>query len=214
MNINWLKETSFQINTQKNKNGSVSILIDPFNEKGGLRAPKITADILLFDEENEKKKLPSIKNSFLVSNPGEYDMKNVYIQGIPAKTKLEGVKTVIYTIESEEIRICHLGKLGQEELSSEQIEQIGEVDILMVPIDGEESINYKEAAKIIAQIEPKITIPMNYSSLKQEDKSSGLDKFLKEFGIESLQPLPKLSIKKKDISKDEAKIIILEAQIT
>jgi len=213
MNITWRGQTCFRLNAQKNRNGSVNILIDPFlNKESGLRSPKLEADIFLISDgsENNKKKLSAIdKNGFLISGPGEYDIKGVYIKGIQTATK-EKEPAIIYTIEDEEIKICHLGKLGQEELSSEQIEKIGEVDILMVPIGGGEALNAKEAIKIMAQIEPKITIPMYYQIPKLKTKLSGLNEFLKELGIKSLQPLAKLSIKKKDISKDEAKIIALE----
>jgi L-ascorbate metabolism protein UlaG (beta-lactamase superfamily) len=189
------------------------MLIDPLDEESGFRSPKLEADIFLLSggSENNKKKLSAIgKNSFLISGSGEYDIKGIYIKGIQAGTKTEKEKTVIYIIEGEEIRICHLGRLGQEELSPEQIEKIGEIDILMVPIGGGEALNSKEAIKIMAQIEPKIIIPMYYRTPKLKAKLGGLSEFLKDLGIKSLQPLAKLSIKKKDISKEEAKIIALE----
>ena len=224
MNITWCGQTCFRLNAQKNKNGSVNILIDPYLpvdvKKNGFRSPKLEADIFLLsdDSENNKKKLGTLdKNSFLISGPGEYDIKGVYIKGTQARTRASrqvgagNEKTVIYTIESEGIKICHLGRIGQEELSSEQIEKIGEIDILMIPIGGGEALNSKEAIKIMAQIEPKIIIPMYYQIPKLKGNLNTLNEFLKDLGIKSLQPLAKLSIKKRDISKEEAKIIALEA---
>ncbi len=238
MNINWYGQTCFRINTQRNKNGLVNILIDPLGREDGFRSPKLEADIFLSSSgfEIEKKKLSSAAgNYFLITGPGEYDIKGVYIQGLSAKTsrsqrdspagsgtgKIEGKKTVIYTLESEGIKICHLGRLGGEELSPDQVEKIGEVDILMVPIGGPygptrqtglggETANAKEALKVVSQIEPKIIIPMYYKIPKLKIKLGGLNEFLKLLGIKSLPPLAKLSIKKKDISKEEAKIIVLE----
>jgi len=217
MIIKWYGQTCFRITAQKGKNNPVNILIDPFSSAGGkekgLRSPKLEADIFLLNGESEewKNKLSSFdKEGFLISGPGEYDLKGVYIQGIQAKTKNKTLRTIIYAIEGEKIKICHLGRFGQEELLPEQIERIGEVDILMVPIEGKESLDPKEAIKVMAQIEPKIIIPMNYQFSKKQGKADKLAEFLKGLGIKSLQPLPKLSIRKKDLSEDEAKIIALE----
>ena len=79
----------------------------------------------------------------------------------------------------------------------------------MIPMGGTYTISAKEAPKIMAQIEPKITIPMHYAVPKLKIKLDPLDKFLKTFGIKNLESMKKLSIKKKDLPPEEAKIIIL-----
>ncbi len=143
-------------------------------------------------------------------------VKDVFIQGISSfhdssSGKERGLNT-IYTIESEGLRLCHLGDLGQKELSPEQVEKIGQVDILMMPVGGVFTVSAKEAIKVMSQIEPNITIPMHYqiAKLKLGAKLDELDKFLKAMGIRKLEPLSKLSIKSKDISPEEAKIVILK----
>ncbi len=213
MTITWYGQTCFRITTQKNRNGSINILIDPFEKGIGLRPPKTEADILLITHDS--KRILS-GNFFLISGPGEYDIKGVYIQGIPglSKNKLPekeevSKKNIIYTIETEKMKICHLGRLGQKELTSDQIEKIGKVDILMVPVGGKETLEAGESIKIMSQIEPKIIIPMYYQIPKLKIKLDNFNKFLKSLGIKSLEPLPKLSIKKKDISEEEARIIAL-----
>jgi len=191
-------------------------VIDPFDETIGLRLPSLEADILCVSHQhhdhNNAKAVSG--NPFLIEGPGEYEIKEVYIEGIPSfhdssLGKERGLNT-IYTIEAEEIRICHLGDLGQKELTEEQLEKIGEIDILMIPIGGVYTIGVKEAVRIMSQIEPNIIIPMHYQIPKLKLKLDGVDKFLKTMGIESISPLPKLSIKKKDILSEEAKIIILQ----
>ena len=79
----------------------------------------------------------------------------------------------------------------------------------MLPIGGVYTISTEEAIKIMSQIEPKITIPMHYQIPKLKIKLDSLDKFLKTMGIKKIEPLPKLSIKKKDFSGEEVKIIVL-----
>lgn len=222
MQIIWHGQSCFQIASSQGKNSQVNIIIDPFDETIGLRVPKLEADVLLIthshhDHNNVKAVFPSTgseQGPVLVSGPGEYEVKEIFIQGIPSfhdsSLGKERGQNTIYTIEAEGIRLCHLGDFGQKELTSEQIEKIGEVNILMVPIGGIYTISAKEATRIMSQIEPSIIIPMHYQIPKLKLKLDELDKFLKIMGIKKIESLAKLSIKKKDISPEEAKIIILK----
>ncbi len=252
MQIIWEGQSCFQIITSRGKEEPVNIVIDPFSEEIGLKPPKLEADILLIThsryERNSTKAISG--NPFIIDNPGEYEIKEVIIQGIlswydvsltraiakggdeatASSTGKEHGQNTIYTIEVEGVRICHLGNLGQKELTSEQLEKIGNIDILMIPIGGIYTISAKEAMKIMAQIEPKIIIPMHYQiperqrrvEMKRQlhrlpklnppagGKLDGLDKFLKMVGVKSIEPLNKLSIKKKDLSEEEVKIVVLK----
>lgn len=216
MQIIWYGQSCFEIITTPAKNSQVRIVIDPFSEEIGLKAPKLEADILLvthshYDHNNVK----AVSGSpFLISGPGEYEIKNIFIQGIASwhdnSRGQERGENTIYIIETEDLKLCHLADLGQKELFEEQLEKIGEVDILMIPIGGTYTISAREALKIMSQIEPKITIPMHYQVPKLKLKLDGIDKFLKSLGIKSIAPLPKLTVKKKDIPAEEAKIVVLK----
>jgi len=211
MNINWYGENCFRIIAQPVKD-SVNILIDPPSKESGLRSPKLEADVLLFTNPEAEKNVSGAY--FWAGGPGEYDVKEIYMKGVPAEAKFgkAGVapNNTIYAIEAEEIKICHLGFLGDKELSTEQLDKIGEVDILMIPVGGGKSLDAQQAVKIMSQIEPKIIIPMNYKIPQIKTELDGVDKFLKILGIKSVEALPKLSIKKKDILEEEAKVIVLQ----
>ena len=218
MTISWKGQSCFQISISQNKNGSASIVIDPFSNEIGLRVPKFEVDVLLIthDHHDHNNSKAVSGQSLVINGPGEYDVKEIFIQGIEAfhddvQGKERGPIT-IYTIEAEDIRVCHLGDLGQKELTAEQLEKIGNVDILMIPIGGDVTLDAKEAIKVMSQIEPKVIIPMHYKipKLKTKAKLASLDDFLKALGVKTLQPLPKLSVKKKDLSGEEAKVIVLE----
>ena len=204
MRITWRGQLLFHIAVQDKKNGLVNIVIDPFLKTTGLKPPKMEADILLFSDPDEK--CSNIEkgygNPFLIKGPGEYDIKQVFVQGIPAKNK-QDKEITSYTIEAENLKLCDLGSFGQKELTAQQLEKIGDTDILMLPVGGGLAINGSEAQKIISQIEPKIVIPMGYQTSKEKDY------FLKTMGLKSIQPQNKLVIKKKDLPT-EMEIVVLE----
>lgn len=217
MQIIWHGQSFFRILTKRGKEKLVNIVIDPFDEKIGLKTPSLEADILLITHHHHNHdNVEAIKGKpFLIDGPGEYEIKEVFIQGIPAfhdniGGKKRGLNT-IYTIETKKIRLCHLGDLGQKELNSEQLEKIGNIDILMIPIGGTYTISAREASKIISQLEPKIVIPMHYLIPKLKIKLEGLNKFLKIMGIKRPEILKKFSIKKKDLPINGVKIVILRS---
>ncbi|MDO8663638.1 MAG: MBL fold metallo-hydrolase [Candidatus Wildermuthbacteria bacterium] len=215
MVIIWHGQSCFEIIAGSQKNGQVKIIIDPFSEELGLRLPKLEGDVALVSHDHQDhNNIKALEGSpFLIQGPGEYEVKGVYVRGIPSFHDAQGGKergaNTIYTIETEDLKICHLGDFGENELSDEALEQIGEVDILMIPVGGVYTISAKEAMKVMSQIEPRVTIPMHYAIPKLKVKLEGLDKFLKALGMKAQEPLDKLSIKKKDILPEEAKVVVL-----
>ncbi len=205
MYITWHGQTLFSLTSQEKNTDPVQIIIDPFDKSVGLRIPKMEADVLLLTHKNEIDQSSVGKNPFLIDMPGEYEIKNAFVRGIDCVDE-----NIVYTIEMDGIKLCHLGALSEKELSSDQIEKIGYVDILMVPIGGVNTINPQEAIKIINQIEPRIVVPMNYQIPKLNKKLETKEKFLKAIGADAPELLKKLSIKKKDLPA-EMKIIILES---
>lgn len=206
MIITWHGQTCFKIVSQKSKEGPTTTLIDLFDKEIGIKPPKNDADILMLTSSGEE---PEESSAFVVNSPGEYDIKGIAISGISSGGKNGPTKNIIYTFISEDIKVCHLGKLSQAELSTEQLEEIGETDILMIPIGGGDSLETKVALKIVEQIEPKIVIPMYFKIAGLKEKLEDVSEFLKSLGIKSLPGIDKLSIKKKDLSEEEAKIIVL-----
>ncbi len=198
------------------KGEKFSILIDPFSPEIGLKLPKTEADVVLVThghfDHNYIKGVSG--NPFVIDSPGEYEIKENFIQGIDSfHDEVQGEKrgsNIIYTVEAEGMRICHLGDLGQKELTPEQLDRIGQVDILMVPVGGTYTLEAKGAVKVISQIEPRIVIPMHYRLPKMKVKLEGVDDFLKAMGRKSAESLPKLLVKKKDLPTEETKVVVLK----
>jgi len=216
MNIIWHGQSFFEISTKDTKNEELKIAIDPFDKSIGLKIPKVEAQILLIthnhSDHSNKKAING--NPFLIESPGEYETKGVYVKGVQgfhddSQGKEKG-KVVFYIIEVENIRICHLSDIGQKELTSEQIEQIGNIDILMIPVGGVYTLDAKQAANIISQIEPKIVIPMHYQVPNLNLKLNSLEQFLKEIGSSNAEPQKKFKVKMSDIPKETMQTIVFE----
>ena len=210
MIITWYGQFCFQITTSPKKGEQVSIVIDPFEKGSGLKLSKIKTDILLSTHDDSSKNEAIVFNNghILIASPGEYEAKGVFIQGIPVIE--QDKRTTIYTIIAGGIRICHLGDLALEELSSEQMDQIGEVDILLVSVGGGKATDSKQAAKIVKQIEPRLVIPMNYNIPGLKAKQEDLQQFLNVMGLESVESQNKLSIKKKDLPTEKTTVMVIK----
>ncbi len=190
-------------------------MIDPFSKEIGLKPPKIKDDIVLVthnhpDHNNLEDMNPE---AFLINTPGEYEKKGVAIRGISSyHDKTEGKErglNTIYVIKAEDMTICHLGDLGQEKLDDKQVEEIGDIDILLVPIGGNYTINYKEAIGVISQIEPKIIIPMHYKIKDLTVEIEGPDKFVKELGL-TPENVDKYKIAKKLLPLEEMRLVMFD----
>lgn len=178
--ITYAGQSCFQIEVSNSRDHEAYVVINPLKEE--------RADILLLASKDNKIKTTK-GESFIINGPGEYEIKQVFIQGIPTS------KDIIYILEAEDIRFCHLGNLEQKELTDEQVDKIGAIDVLMISV-------VDEAPKIIGQIEPKIVIPMDYENVS---------KFLKTMGKPSIVAVDKLTVKTSTLPKEGAmEIIVLQ----
>lgn len=205
MQISYLGLSCFKIQG-KNNGQEITILIDPFGAQPGLRAPRLNCDVLLFTRTAEK--IKAGEGVFLIENPGEYEAHDSFIYGINAQgPKKEPI--IIYAIEREELTLAHLGWFGQKELTDRQLERLGKVDILCLPVGGHELVDAAGAVHLLGQIEPKIVIPMLYSLPKIKAKLDNLDKFIKASGLKP-ERMPKFKASQKDLTDEKTKLVVLE----
>ncbi|MBI2062692.1 MAG: MBL fold metallo-hydrolase [Candidatus Yanofskybacteria bacterium] len=207
MTITWYGQSCFRLESK-----GTSILIDPFSKEIGLRPPRLNDPIFLVTHEhydhNNTKEVPG--ESFIIRGPGEYEKSGIHFEGIMSyHDNVQGTQrglNTLYVIRIEDMRLCHLGDLGQAKLTDEQIEQIGDVDILFIPVGGKYTIDGKEAAEIVKQVEPKIIIPMHYKvpGLSIDIESS--QKFLKEIGIQP-EEVEEYRITVKNLPTEEIKLV-------
>ncbi len=214
--IYWAGQSCFQISVSNSRDHSADIVIDPYDEKIGLKLPNLSADIILVTHDHhDHNNIKGVKGDpFVIQGPGEYEVKGIFIKGISSfhddKEGKERGQNTIYVIEAEDMKFCHLGDLGQKQLSDEQLEKIDGIDVLMIPVGGKYTIDSSEAQKIIAEIEPKIVIPMHYALPKIKLEIDDIAKFLKTMGKNSVTPQDKLIVKSSTLPKDGMEIVVLQ----
>lgn len=211
MNIIWYGQSCFKIISK-----DITIITDPFNKSIGIKPYNGAADIVTVSHSHyDHNNVESLRGTpFVINTPGEFEIKNIFIYGFRSyhdkKNGAERGVNTIYLIEAEDMRVCHLGDLG-ETLSDKVIEKLGQVDVLMIPVGGVYSLDAKEADELIDRIEPSIVLPMHYKTPALNIKLDGLDKFLAARGIKKQETLDHLTIKKKELNPEENKVVILEA---
>ena len=219
MTIQWYGHSCFKISTKPEGRGSgedIVIFMDPFDKSIGLRPPQGKADIVTVSHSH-----PDHNNSgalrgepAVLDLPGEYSIKGVSITGIESDHDKTGGsergKNVIFAIESEGIRFCHLGNLGAP-LDKKQLEEVNGVDILAVSVGEAPFMTAKDAKNWIDQIDPKIILPMHYKIAGMTLKIGDEKSFCKEIGSCPTEKLAKLILKKKDLDGTERKVILMEA---
>ncbi|MFH1456522.1 MAG: MBL fold metallo-hydrolase [Patescibacteria group bacterium] len=220
MYIQWFGQSFFKIITKNEKGEDVVLVIDPFDKSYGLKMPsKFGADIVFITHDHkDHNNVDLIKGTnlshtpFVVAGAGEYEIKGVMIYGIQSfhdnKEGNERGANIIYLLQIEDIWLAHLGDLGQDTLTDEQLEQLKDVDILIIPVGGVFTINGKQASSIISQIEPRVVIPMHYKVPGLKLDIDGVDKFVKEQGLKPEEINGKLKIVKKDLPSEETKLMI------
>ena len=145
------------------------------------------------------------KQPFVISGPGEYEVKDISVAAFPAGSTYggEGKINTVYSVHFDGLSVMYLGALGDLDLPSEVLE-MDAPDILIIPIGDNGALTPAEAQKLAVNLEAKIIIP-----ILCDDKSLKL--FLKEAGADDVKPVDKLTLKPRDVADKESEVVILSA---
>lgn len=198
--------------------------MDPFSEYVGFSLPSLSADIVTVShnhpDHNASSKVGGTARRpkpFIIDAAGEYEVGGISVFGVPAfhdDTKgTERGRNNIFTVLVDGVRICHLGDLGHE-LTQSMIEDIGEIDVLMVPVGGVFTLDPATAVKVIRSLEPSLIIPMHFKTdMHKQDLFGELKTvadFLKEYGVE-VSPVDKLELDESSLP-EETEVVVLNQQ--
>ena len=217
MIIQYYGHSCFKITTRPAGRGQeeVNIFLDPFDKKIGLRPPQGQADMVLVSHDHfDHNNTSALKGEPIIVNiPGEYSVKGISVVGVTSfhgepKSERGNISNTIFLLESENIRVCHLGDLGTD-LTEKQLEEINGVDILMAPIGGNYTIDHKKAIEVIKKIEPSVVIPMHYKIKDSTADIADEKKFCNDMGNCSKERPTKINLKKKDLVEKKMEVIIM-----
>lgn len=206
----------------KSKRGTV--VTDPFSDYVGFSPSSLSADIVTVshhhpdhDAINKVSGTSRRPKPFVVDAAGEYEVGGISVFGVPSfhdeNQGAERGRNTIFTIYADDLRICHLGDLGHL-LTDEMIEDIGEIDVLLVPVGGHFTIDPTQAVKVIRQIEPSLVIPMHFKTEMHKQDIFGdlktVQDFVKEYGVE-VSPVEKLELDESALP-EETEVVVLSQQ--
>ena len=190
-------------------NKKVSVLVDDTLANVGLSSVATAEDIALFTLEKGTKN----PNKFLIEGPGEYEVSEVSVRGIPAQAHLdaEGHRATMYSIQMQGFSIGVIGHVHPN-LSEDQLELLGLIDVLIIPVGGSGyTLDAAGAASLVKKIEPKIVVPTHYadSAVKYEVPQAELNAFLSEIGASEPERVDILKLKESELG-DKTRVVVIE----
>ncbi|MEK7648478.1 MAG: MBL fold metallo-hydrolase [Patescibacteria group bacterium] len=206
MIIHWYGHSCFKI--QSSLNDSI-LAIDPYDTSLGWRSPRIAADIgIISTQRGEYNNSESFKPThdtqpFIIQYPGEYEIGGVFVHTLPIDQK-----TLVSALRIDECSLVHLGAVNRA-LTEQELEELGNVDVLMIPVGGHIVLDAKKAVALINEIEPRIVIPMQYKTANSKSEMDSIEVFLKEYGVKDVEAIDKLKLAKKDLPADKTEIVLL-----
>ncbi|SEF38778.1 L-ascorbate metabolism protein UlaG, beta-lactamase superfamily [Caloramator fervidus] len=210
MRIKWLGHACFKITSSK----GIRILTDPFDDNVGYPLPQVEADIVTISHNHyDHNFIDCVKGNFEVLNKvGNFYIKDINITGVHTYHDEEkGQKrgdNIVYVFDVDGIRVCHLGDLGHI-LTPAQVEMIGRVDVLLVPVGGTYTIDAEGAHAVVKLLNPKIVIPMHFKTDVLKFNLDSVEKFLDKYSNVERLRVPVLEVKNEDLNKDELKVVVL-----
>jgi Beta-lactamase superfamily domain len=191
--------------------GDTTLAFNPISKKSKLESTKFGSDVALVtlwhpDFNGIEQVTYNGKEPVIIDGPGEYEMGTVTARGFGTKTTYDKqeVYNTIYQVQMEEMNLVFLGALGDLEIDPKILSELGDIDILFLPIGGGEMISVPQASKLAVKLEAKLVIPMHYDD-------ATLKLFLKEEGQEGLKPVDKLTIKRKEVSAMEGEVVVIKS---
>jgi L-ascorbate metabolism protein UlaG (beta-lactamase superfamily) len=207
MEITWLGHSCFRIRAKE-----ATVVTDPCDKSSGYSLGRPTADLVTIscDDPAHNAAGAVAGDPRVVNRPGEYEIAGASLAGITTwrgKDKTDG-RNVSYVIELEDVRIGHLGGIGHVP-TSDQVEEMGAVDILFVPVGGGGAIDATTAAETVNLLEPKLVIPMHFQTDVDKHKLDPVDRFLKEMGAKATERHAKLAVTRSSLP-DETQVLVLD----
>jgi L-ascorbate metabolism protein UlaG (beta-lactamase superfamily) len=213
MEITWHGNSCFRITER----GMANVVTDPYDpDVVGLDPGKLRADVVTIScgkpGHNFTKAIRG--SAFEISGPGEYEIGGVFVTGVlingsKKKKADDEVRNTVYLIDYNGLTVAHLGELNSVP-SQTEVEGLGEVNVALVPVGGDSSLNAAKAAEVISLLEPSIVIPMHYKVGGTLLKLDPLSKFLKEMGLTEVETEESIKLSSVNTLPEETRVMVLD----
>ena len=182
MELSWIGHSCFRL-----RGRDATVLTDPFARASGYAMRGVTADVVTVSNThpNHATVADVDGDPMVLDGPGEYEVKGVFVTGVrttPPRAQAASGHNTAYVVKVDDITVCHLGDLSSV-LTTEQLELMKDVDVLLVPVGGHCTIGAPEAVEVISRVEPKLVVPMHYATEATTIELEGVDRFLREMGL-------------------------------
>ena len=205
------------VESVKVSHGDLTIAINPISKESKFKLANFGSDIVLItanhpDFNGVETATRQGKEPIVIKGPGEYEVCGMFVRGFASKTVHGGQERIntVYTFELDGIKVGFFGAISDKELDSSAKAEIGDLDVVFVPIGGDDVLGGEDSYKIAIKREPKIIIPIHFGSVGQKD---ALTKFLKEADSSGLKPVDKLTLKRKDLLNKTGEVVVLNPSL-
>lgn len=215
MEITWYGHACFRLTER----GLATVVTDPFdNAVAGYNPLKLKAEIVTVScNDLTHNNIAAVKgDAYQISGPGEYEIGGVFISGIqttPHGKDYQGLRNTIYVMDFGSLSVVHLGMIKEVPTQS-MIEELGTINVALVPVGDSGSLNSAKAAEVISMLEPNIVIPMHYETQYSKLPLDPLAKFLKEMGLTELETMESFKASSAaSLGEEETKVIALDPKL-
>lgn len=208
MKLTWYGLSCFRITQSK----YATVVTDPYGESLGLGAPQLRADVVTVSHEAKGHSNVDAVSGYehVLDGPGEYEIGSVFITSTASDNKING-RNVLFLFDYGGVTVAHLGDMRKVPTQN-QIEALEEVNVLLVPVGGGQSLNAAQAAELVSMLEPNIVIPMHYHLPQLNVELDGVDRFLKEMGVTDLEPEDNLKVYSTRLP-EETEVVLLSPKL-
>ena len=211
MDITWYGQSCFRIAER----GHTTVVTDPYNPSIGLPELKLKADLVSVSHDQPgHNAVDLIKGvDYVIGGPGEYEVGELFVTGIAMHTHDPETGKVYENVAymfvyPNNLTVLHLGDLRKVPDQS-TIEQLGEVNVLLVPVGGGNGLTGTDAAEVIALVEPHYVVPMHYAIDGLTLDLNGVDRFLKAMGVSQAEQTDVLRVNATNLP-EQTQVVLLQ----
>lgn len=210
MELTWYGLSCFRLTER----GRATVITDPYDSNLlGLPPLKLKADVVTVSHNAPGHNCVAAVSSYqhALVGPGEYEIGGVFITGIATSHIDKTGRNVLYVFNYDGLSVAHLGDLAQVPAQT-QIEALEQINVLLLPVGGGQSLNAAQAAELVSMLEPDIVIPMHYQLPGLKLNLDGVERFMKEMGVTDAQEMSSLKIAAGNLA-EETEVILLTPKL-